>query len=122
MRWAASRAAVGPDRTVVLGHSEGAAVAAAVGLLHPRVADTIVLTTAALPRGLTRLGRGAPRRAYVAVGLRDGLVDEVALAELRCHWRGAGTMLRSVEHDLPHVVSPAVAAEVSRWIVEESVG
>lgn len=117
--WAVAQVGVVPRRTVVLGYSQGAAVAAAFGVLRPDAADAVVCTTAALPVGLAALRGGGPRRALVTRGLRDQLVDEAALAALRSRWRAAGTVVTTLDYDVPHVVTPRMASDVSVWIMEE---
>lgn len=118
VRWAQQRTSATPDRTVLVGYSQAAAVAAAIGTLAPDAVHAVVLASAALPPVVNALGDGAPRRAFVAVGLRDPLVDEAVLATLRLRWVTAGTVFATKDYDIPHVVSPEGVDDIGGWIGE----
>lgn len=116
VRWAQERTGAAPDQTALVGYSQAAAVVAALGTVSPTLADHVVLASAALPRVLDALPGTGPCRAFIGVGLRDPLVDPLALADLRARWRAAGTDLTSVDYDSGHVVSPDETADIAAWI------
>ena len=118
VRWAQDRVGVGAGRTVVVGYSQAAAVAAAIGTLAPDTVGSVALASAALPAVVNDLGDSAPDRAFVAVGLRDPLVDEAVLARLRLRWVTAGTSFVTRDYDIPHVVSPEEVDDIGGWIAE----
>lgn len=116
--WARATTGTPAARTVLVGYSQAAAVVAAIGTLAPAAVGSVVLASAALPAVVNDLGDGAPDRAFVAVGLRDPLVDASVLAALRLRWSAAGTAFCTRDYDIPHVVSPEEVADISRWIVD----
>jgi hypothetical protein len=74
----------------------------------------LVRSPAALREAALDLGPGAPRRAFVAVGGRDPLVDRGTLDRLLEQWVATDTDVRS--YDTPHVVSLDAARDISGWI------
>jgi predicted esterase len=102
--------------TTVVGYSQAASLTVAISALRPDVADNVVLGSGALPPGLPALGPGRPDRAFVAVGDKDPFVDPDSLAELTAAWESVTAGLTIRYYDIPHVMSPATADDVSQWI------
>ncbi len=113
---AADRWDVVPDRRVVVGYSQAAGLAVALSSLRPRVATQIALGSAAIPPGLAELGGGRPTRAFVTVGRNDPFVDQGTLCELQRAWSEMRGGLTIRHYDIPHVMSPRVATDMSAWI------
>ena len=110
------RTEVGAANTTVIGYSQAAALTVAISALRPDVAANVVLGSGALPPGLTTLGPGRPDRAFVGVGKKDPFVDPSSLAELTAAWGSVTGGLTVRHYDIPHVMSPAMTDDVSRWI------
>jgi phospholipase/carboxylesterase len=114
VEWARQMVGVDSAHTVLVGYSQAAPLMAAVGQLRPDLADRLVLASAALPEEVLALGPGSPRRAFVAIGRRDPLVDPNILDRLLSQWAATDVDVRT--YDIPHVVSLDAAADISDWI------
>lgn len=116
------RVDVSAAATTIVGYSQAAALVVAGTALRPDVATDVVLGSAALPPGLTDLGPGRPERAFVAVGTRDPFVEPATVDGLARAWASIPGGITVRRYDVPHVMSPAIADDVSSWIDDGSAG
>lgn len=116
------RTGVGPEDTTVVGYSQAASLAVALSALRADVADNIALGSAALPPGLLQVGPGRPVRAFIGIGDKDPFVEAGSLSELVDAWDAVDRRLEVRRYDIPHVMSPAMAADITAWIVAGAAG
>lgn len=116
------RTGVSASATTLIGYSQAAGLAVATSALRHEVADGIVLGSAALPPGLATLGPGRPRRALVAIGAADPFVDPDSVDELLSAWSSIPGGCSTRTYDVPHVMSPSMARDISTWVRDDDAG
>jgi predicted esterase len=115
---AAQRYGFDARRVVALGYSNGAAMAASLLLLRPRLLAGAVVLRPPMPPAPRRLPDLYDRPILIAGGRRDELVapsDSERLAEV---FRSARADVTLRMEDAGHKLRPAEMREIQRWLAE----
>jgi predicted esterase len=105
-------------RVVALGYSNGAAMAASLLLLRPRLLAGAVVLRPPLPPAPQRLPDLYDRPILIAGGRRDELVSPSDAERLAEVFRSARADVTLRMEDAGHKLRPAEMREIKRWLVE----
>jgi phospholipase/carboxylesterase len=110
-----------PDRTFLLGFSQGAAIALALALTRPELVRGVVVHSGRLIPDLAARLAPAAALAHLEALVLHGVDDPVLPVERGREIRDLlapllGDRLVYAEHDVDHGISPASLADVARWL------
>ncbi len=103
-------------RVVALGYSNGAAMAASLLLMRPRLLAGAVILRPVLPPVPLRLPNLTERPVLVAGGRQDALVSPQDAGRLAAILRSAGANVTLHEEDAGHKLRPGEIQMVKRWL------
>lgn len=104
-----------------LGFSNGANIAAALMLLHPRLLDAAVLLRPMVPLVPSALPDLAGRRALLASGIADPLAPPAEGARLAALLRGAGAAVRTLAVPAGHGLTRADVSAAASFLAPAGV-
>lgn len=120
---AATAYRVPPERTYVLGFSQGAQFAGALGIVSPEAIAGMVLIGAPLPEEVFALAAPPERLAHLSCFMAHGIDDPIIpISQMRANRDRIGTLVPSLtyrEYAGGHELSDDCLTDVSAWLTAQ---
>jgi phospholipase/carboxylesterase len=107
---------IDPQRVIVMGFSQGAAVSYAYSLLHPASLHGVIALSGFLPHSNAVQSKDALPHYFILHGTHDEAVPIDRARDARSGLESRGASVEYYEHRVGHKVSAQGMKEIARWI------
>jgi phospholipase/carboxylesterase len=107
---------IDPQRVIVMGFSQGAALSYALSLAQPELLRGVIALAGFLPANLPAQSQNALPRYLIIHGTRDEAVPVDRARAARLELEKRGVVVEYHEHHVGHKISAQGMKEIARWL------